>query len=123
MEDNEENPFGEVIFTYTEDEAMQDGILFYLFTVNPDWQDGLFSHVTMNLMRKGYKTEEELNLPNLLDLLNQVNQIVKKASNDFKNPMDWFYHGHIELPSGEKQQIYIQQNATGRYTIMLPEDY
>ena len=62
--------------------------------------------------------EIKFNYPNILDLLNQALQILKR------NPRgDWFYSGKIELPSGSKQQIFIAQNETGKFTIMLPEDY
>jgi len=58
----------------------------------------------------------------LLDLLNQVQQIVKKGTNNFMS-MDTFFSGSIELPSGDQQKIFIGQNETGKFTIMLPEDY
>jgi hypothetical protein len=41
-----------------------------------------------------------------------------------KKPQDdYFVSGRIELPSGKKQKVYLAQNETGRYTLMLPEDY
>jgi hypothetical protein len=48
------------------------------------------------------------------------------AANKIFNKMpkgDSFASGKIELPNGAKQEIYIAQNETGRYTIMLPQDY
>jgi hypothetical protein len=48
------------------------------------------------------------------------------AANKIFNKMprgDSFASGKIELPSGAKQEIYIAQNETGRFTIMLPQDY
>jgi hypothetical protein len=63
-------------------------------------------------------TEEKLNIPNMLDLITQALRIFKKKPTD-----DWFVSGIIELPSGQKQKVYIAQNETGRYTVMLPEDY
>jgi hypothetical protein len=82
----------------------------------------MFSHITMTLMQKGYMVEEnrklQIKIPNLLDLLNQAVQIVKRA-----DAKDWFYSGRVELPSGEKTKVFIAQNETGRFTIMLPEDY
>lgn len=56
------------------------------------------------------------------DLLFQAFQIAKAESGCYTEP-DWFYSGEIELPNGTKQKIFIQQNETGRYTVMLPEDY
>ena len=62
--------------------------------------------------------EKTLNLPNVLDLLTAALRIFSKKIKD-----DWFVDGLVELPSGKKQKVYIAQNETGRYTLMLPEDY
>jgi len=74
-------------------------------------------------MAQGYLQDDEINVPNLLDLLNQANIIVRNASNNFKDKAESFYSGNIELPSGKKQQIFISLNELNKYTIMLPEDY
>ena len=59
-----------------------------------------------------------LNIPNISDLIIQAAHIFKRKPDD-----DYFVSGSIELPSGQKQKIFIAQNETGRYTAMLPEDY
>jgi len=59
-----------------------------------------------------------VNIPNITDLIVQAAQIFKRKPDD-----DYFVSGSIELPSGERQKIFIAQNETGRYTAMLPEDY
>jgi hypothetical protein len=113
----------EAIYTYTSDQATDDGILFDIRKVNSKWERGIFSHVTVNLMAHGYYNEDDtVNLPNLLDLLNQSLQIVKRESKNFTKH-DWFFEGQIELPSGTKQQVFICQNETAKYTIMTPSDY
>ena len=66
--------------------------------------------------------DKTLNIPNLLDLLNQSLNIVRKKSKDFTEH-DWFFEGEIELPSGNRQQVFIEQNETGKYTILLPSDH
>ena len=82
-------------------------------------KNGLFSYVTVNLLSKGYFNEDgSVNLPNILDLLNQAVQIVRRAC-----VQDWFYSGVIELPNGTRQKIFIEQNETGRFTLLLPEDH
>ena len=113
-----------IISTYTSQDGEQDGILFRISEVNPEWEHkGILSHITTNLMRKGYlKDDQSVNIPNLIDLLNQANIIIKKESDNFSN-FDTFFSGKIEFPSGKQQDIYIAQNETGRFTIMLPEDY
>lgn len=122
QQDNQENLYGEPVFVYTSDQAVEDGILFDITAVNPKWKEGLFNYVTVNLLHSGYWKDDKINIPNLLDLLNQALQIVKKATNNF-TALDTFFSGSIELPSGDQQKIFIGQNETGKFTIMLPEDY
>jgi hypothetical protein len=125
MSDNELLTDKDVIYKYTCDQAIEDGVLTDITGLNPKWKDGLFNFVTNNLLSKGYINEGEkqiLNVPAITDLLQQSILIVKKESENFKK-QDWFYSGKIELPNGTKQKIFIQQNETGKYTIMLPEDY
>ena len=113
----------EVVSAYTSEQATEDGVLLDIRKVNPAWEKGIFSHVTTNLLTThGYRVEGEINIPNLLDLLNQSLAIVRRKSNNFEKH-DWHFDGKIELPSGHKQQVFIQQNETGKYTILLPEDY
>jgi hypothetical protein len=119
---NQEILYGEPVFVYTSDQAVEDGILFDVTALNPAWKKGLFNYVTVNLLNSGYLKDDKINIPNLLDLLNQSQQIVKKATNNF-TAVDTFFSGSIELPSGDQQKIFIGQNETGKLTIMLPEDY
>ncbi len=117
--------FGQPVFEYISQQAVEDGILLDIAVINPTWKEGLFNYVTTNLLTKGYTVDSDkmtLNIPNLLDLLNQSIQIVKKASNNF-TVFDSFFSGSIELPNGEQQKILIAQNETGEFTLMLPEDY
>ncbi|WP_319508146.1 hypothetical protein [uncultured Methanolobus sp.] len=115
--------FGEPIYSYTSEQAVEDGVLFDIIQVNPAWEKNIFRYVTTNLMEQGYINGEELNIPNLMDLLIQATIIIRDASNGFKDKPEAFYSGDIELPSGQKQKIYISMNEYKRYTIMLPEDY
>ena len=112
----------DVIFSYSSNQAVEDGILFDLLQLNPSWKAGLFSYVTSNLMDKGYLTQDKVNVASVYDLLRQCLYIVKEKSNNFKD-FDTFFSGTIELPSGEKQKVFIAQNETGKFTIMLPEDW
>jgi hypothetical protein len=117
----------DIVSVYTSQEAVEDGVLFDLdrvLTQNPA-KPFFLKYVTTNLLEKGYlnppkepDVESTLNIPNLKDLLNQAAQIFRKKPAD-----DYFASGRIELPGGQKQQIFIAQNETGRYTAMLPEDY
>ena len=114
--------FGEPISTYTCKQAEEDGILFDASKLNPAWEKGLFNYITTNLLNKGYMEEDKgdsrIRMPNIVDLLYQANQIVKHKSKNYTEA-DTFFSGYIELPSGSKQQIFIQQNETGKFTILL----
>ena len=111
----------EVIYSYTSEEAKEDGFLVDITRINPNWKNGLFNYITTNLLSKGYMQDDELNLASVLDLLNQALKIVKNKSQNFKK-FDYFFSGAIELPNGVKEKIFIEQNETGKFTIMLPED-
>ncbi|WP_440953579.1 hypothetical protein [Methanococcoides sp. FTZ1] len=115
--------FGEVVYSYTSEQAVEDGILFDIAKVNPEWESRIFRYITTNLMAHGYMDADDINVPNLIDLLSQALEIVQKESNCFRDKPESFYSGNIELPDGKKQQIFISLNELGRYTIMLPEDY
>lgn len=107
---------------YCKNEILEeDGILVDITNINPEWKRGLFNYVTSNLLSKGYIKDNKVDTPCLLDLLNQTNVIVRILSRDFKK-FDSFFSGIIELPSREKQKIFIEMNETGNFTIMLPED-
>jgi hypothetical protein len=109
--------FGETIFVYTSEMATDDGILFALDKLQLRGPN-IFSHVTTNLLNQGYLTNDKVNVPNLLDLLNQALNIIRKSG-----VRDWMYSGDIETPEDEEIIVYICQNETARYTIMLPSDY
>ena len=123
-----ENTFGESISTYTSNEACEDGMLFDIRELDSSWKAGIFTYVTTNLMQEHDYIQriedcEKVNISNMLDLLNQANEIVRKSSNNFKDTKEPFYSGNIELPSGDQQKIYIEMNETGNFTILLPEDH
>jgi hypothetical protein len=111
-----------IFYKYGIEDAESDGVLFRIFHVNPEWEKGIFSHITSNLLSHGYEQQGVINMPNLLDLLNQCAQLVRKQSDDYTT-RDSKYSGKIELPNGEKQEVWICENEIGYFTIMLPEDY
>ena len=113
---------GAPVYVYTSDQAVNDGILFDITQINPVWKKGLFNYVTVNLLNRGYAYQDKISVPNLLDLLNQALQIVRRETKNF-TVMDTFFCGPVELPDGEQQKIFICWNETGKFTIMLPEDY
>lgn len=116
-----EDFWGKPVYVYTSREAVTDGVLFDLDTVLMQSPKGrsVFQFVTTGLLAKGYfNVDGSVNVTNLRDLLNQALRVFRK-----KREGDYFASGIIELPSGGKQKIFIAQNESGRYTVMLPEDY
>jgi hypothetical protein len=114
----------DIVYSYTSKQAVDDGLLFDIDIINKN-HNYPFKYITTNLMNKGYfqnvppnETMDLPNIPNLKDLLNQAMRIFGK-----KEAEDYFASGRIELPDGTKTKIFIAQNETGRYTLMLPEDY
>ena len=111
----------DIVSTYLSSEAVEDGSLFDLDLVVKQSSLGkfVFQYMTTNLLAKGYwNTDQTINIPNLRDLIEQSLRVFRKKPSD-----DYFISGVIELPSGCKQKIFIAQNESGRYTVMLPEDY
>ena len=111
----------DLVSTYLSSEAVDDGFLFDLDLIVKQSPIGKFvlQYITTNLLAKGYWNEDQtINIPNLRDLIEQSLRVFRKKPAD-----DYFVSGIIELPSGSKQKIFIAQNESGRYTVMLPEDY
>ena len=113
----------ELVYAYTSADAVEDGVLFDITQINPEWEKGLIRFITTNLLSRGYIQDGEVNIPNVLDLLNQALSIVREGSKNFSERPDTFYCGKIELPNGESQEIFIELNELDRYTILLPEDH
>ena len=111
----------EVISVYTSKQAEEDGLLVDITKIQSKWSKGLFNYVTSNLLSKGYIQKNKISIPSIIDLLNQAMRIVKSRSREFKK-YDTFFSGTIELPTGDKQEIFIEKNETGKFTLMLPED-
>ena len=109
-----------MIYTYTSDEAVDDGILNDLDQILPEYfRRGWVKYITIGVATLHYIEDGKVNAANMIDLLIQADQIRKQAF----DREDWFFSSTIETPAGEKQEIFIAQNETGRYTIMLPSEY
>lgn len=99
----------EIISRYTDAEALEDGELMdtskYSHSIN---------RVTSGLLAKGY----ENNVPNLMDLMRQAEHKYNHHEGD-----DWFFKVQVEFPNGDSGDIFMVLNETGKFTLMLPEDY
>jgi len=115
--------FGGVICSYSSGQVAEDGILFDITQINPEWEKGIFKYVTIDLMEHGYLQDGKVIIPHLLNLLYQSLNIVWENSSEFKDRLDPFYVGDIELPDGKKQQIFLELKKIGKYTIRLPEGH
>ena len=118
---NKDDIFGDEIYGYSSKQAEEDGILVDITKLNKDWEKGIFNYVTLNLLSQGYLNNGKMSIPNLLDLLNQCLFIVKKKTKNFTKP-DSFFSGKVEFPNGDRKTVFMEQNETDKFTIMLPED-
>lgn len=113
-----------ILSQYTSEEAVNDGILFDITTIDKRWERGILRYITTNLLiSKGYMHDNKPKIINVVELLNQVMKIIKQCSDNFTKPKDTFYAGQVEFPSGESNDVFIEMNEHGTYTIMLPEDH
>lgn len=113
----------DLIFKYTDEMAVADGYLVDLDQIFPQYKEkGMFKYATSNLLKNGYIVGFDIKQAAIFDLLMQAQRIIFKQS-EIGEQLDHFYKGEIELPDGTKTDIFMAQNETGHFTLMLPEDY
>lgn len=139
MEPTDKNPFenASIISQYTSDQAADDGLLVQTSTLLPEhngYAPHVVSHITTNLLvEQGYFTQSEspdhFNEPqadykraDIITLLNTAGASIKKALGE--KPEEWLVTKiTVENPNAKKFEAWAQQNETGRWTLLLPEDY
>mgnify|MGYP001607605032 FL=1 len=99
----------------------------------PKWQTSIFNYVSNNLLReKGYidTMDEGLNVPHLVELLNQALEIFKAGLTKYDCSyaenlpyMHDFFEGFVNHPDGSSSAIYIVKHDDNGYILMLPSDY
>ena len=99
-------------------DAIEDGILVKLERDGKPMSRYIKLATTNLLVSCAYLVDDQLNIPNVLDLLTQCHGIMRRGTAG-----DWHYSGEVELPSGEKQTVFIEENGSGGFTVMLPEDH
>ncbi len=122
---NTEDMFGKVIFQYTDDEAVEDGIL----AENP--RSEVFeecSIVTANLLNRFEKLAEERNKSRVFAINTEyllgclmigAKEIYEGNKFVGDNDKDFFVMPKTE----EGLVIWFVRNGSGKLTAMLPEDY
>ena len=114
----------EVVYSYTSEEAEEDGVLVNLFKINKKWRTGLLKYATTNLMITcGYMDGRKINHPALCDLLNQIQDQIRRKTANFKKFDSFFSCEGVEFPNGGIGTVFVGQNESGKFTLMLPEDY
>jgi hypothetical protein len=110
----EENFFGDTIFSYTITQAEEDGVLASTDKLLPNQPKHLVSHITGNLIdTHGYD-----NVASIIDLCNFIGPKIREIIDT-----DTFGTAYVEGPRGNRFKVFFQLNEIGRWTIMLPEDY
>ena len=99
----------------------------------PKWQTSIFNYVTENLLEEKIYIDDishGLNVPHLVDLLNQALAIFKAQLQEYDcsfadnlSYMHDFFEGEVNHPDGSMSTIFIVKNDDNGYTIMLPSDY
>jgi len=112
-------------FSSTDQQAVREGILYPLASVDASYAAGPISHVTMTLLEKlGYLA------PNAFGgrtISPQVDELFRAALELFckserTEPGQYPYVGDVESPSGTCT-VWISPNGTrGKHTLYLPED-
>jgi hypothetical protein len=111
--------FGEVISSYTSEQAEADGIL--VATGNPVinyvtrtvWDKCIEPFASDGIWEKFAKNKEEYQKVLLDRLLESAIWAVKLL-----NRKDWLY-----VIRCRGWELWVSQNETGKFTLMLPEDY
>lgn len=121
MDEDEENPFGEIISKYADEDGVHDALLAKVKDIG--LESAKVSLVTVGILKK-YSTrysssfEKGQKGERLIDL-NGLRQLLSKADDVIGRKNDWFYSFEFD-----KQKYFVAQNNTPRmYTIMLPEEY
>ena len=114
-----------VRFSSTDQQAVRDGILFPLSSVDDAYAAGPISYVTMNLLEQlGYLAPNAFGgrtiSPQVGDLFSAALDLLKQSEQT--EPGDYPYVGEIESPTGT-HTVWISPNSTrGKHTLYLPED-
>lgn len=97
----------DIVFTYTDEQAVEDGILMPVsFGAINLVTDGI-----IHLFDKGKEFSiEEFN--------RFVSEAARKLSEQQEKKSDWFYSVVIE-----NKKYFIAQNGSNGFTLMLPEEY
>ena len=131
QEAREEKPLftqDDVISVYTSDQASEDGILFNVGK-SAILKNDLCNFITTNLlldmdiMKYDARVGSDVVKVQLaLDLIEQAKAIVNREIAN-KLATDHFYSGMVRKLNGERIRIFICENETGKFTLMLPADY
>ncbi len=113
--------FGPVIFSYSIQEATRDGVLVRVEDLFGGAGHAVFSHLTVNLLRKHYFVDAKPNKAAIIDLLQEATRQVRLAV--FSKPDEWLVTFKTELPDGQQGAIWAERNELGKFTLLLPEDH
>lgn len=109
-----EDFFGEVVYAYTEEQAIEDGVLVHPYSELWPWL--LFTASVHDACEaeaaKGYRTYDQVAKPLAIDAIREVRRVLKA------NPRADL----IELEGTVAGTVWVRPNTKGGLTIMKPED-
>jgi hypothetical protein len=113
-----------VCFSSSDKQAVRDGILFPLASVEAAYENGPISHVTINLLEQlGYLGPNAFGgrmiSPQVGELFAAALEIFRKSEQ--VEAGDYPYVGDVESPAGTRT-VWISPNTSGKHTLYLPEE-
>jgi len=110
-----EDLFGEVIYSYTEEQAIEDGVLVHPYEERFPWvlfTESVHAACIQDFNTNDSRTYDQKALPLIVDAIREVRRILKA------NPRADL----IELEGTIAGTVWVRPNSKGGLTIMKPED-
>jgi len=99
----------ELISVYTSEDGIEDGILIGLKQLG-------IKESKINLMTSSvYMQYKNLGCD---EAKSKIEDLIERAETEMSERDDWFYNFKYK-----DKKYFVAQNETGKYTLMLPEDY
>jgi hypothetical protein len=113
--------WGEPVSIYTSSDAEADGILIAV-------KHPFISHLTHSVFETciyPYVMDSDKDQTDKLvnNLIHQVILEIKKQYLKANRKMDWFYEVVVKDFKSNDCRLFVAQNETGKFTIMIPSDY
>jgi len=114
MVEDEDDLFGEIISSYTDQDGVRDGQLVPVSELYVE--NDRVSLITKGVLAK-FSENDALFRERMQNLISAAETLIRDRES--RNRKDWFY----TLDCGGTRYFLAENNTVGRYTLMLPEEY